>query len=233
MCIGREGESREAREATIRRSRDEGLPSVDPSLSGGQVREPPIIGGKDNILLTLSPGEGRPRSKLNKFVHTGNRTRRIRPRLTRVGAVVLAPFQECSVGAGRDNGADIALGESRVRPKVTTSETKEEPKCEIPRERMGSSRDGGGRAQEREGCTVDRSPHRNRERAVKEKVTEGLRNTAGKKTAAEEAVSMPRPAAVTNMVSVVDDPEQRVSGRHGHEGTMEETSEPRGGVVSH
>ena len=85
---------------------------------------------------------------------------------------------------------------------------------------MGSARNGGGRTQEREGRAVDRSPHRNRERAVKEEVTEGLRNTAGKETAAEEAVSVPRPAAVTNMVSVVDYPEQRVSGRHGHEGTM-------------
>ena len=101
------------------------------------------------------------------------------------------------------------------------------------REFMGSTRNGGGRAQEGKSRAVDRSPHRNREGAVKEEVTEGFRNTTGQETPAEEAMGVVRSAAVTNMVSVVDDPEQRVSGRHGHEGTMEETSEPRGGAVSH
>ena len=128
MLIGGEGEGRKAREATIRCSRDEGFPSIDPGLSGRQVRKPPIIGGENDILFTLGPSEGRPRSKLNEFVHTSDRTGRVRSRLTRVGAVVLAPFQESPMSAGRDNGADIALGKSRVRAKVTPSETKEEPK---------------------------------------------------------------------------------------------------------
>ena len=84
-----------------------------------------------------------------------------------------------------------------------------------------------------DGPAMDRSPHWGRERAVKKEVTESFRNPPGKETPAEETVGVVRPAPETNMVSDVDDPEKRVSSRHSHEGTMEETSEPGGGGVSH
>ena len=98
---------------------------------------------------------------------------------------------------------------------------------------MGSTRNGGGGAQEREGRALNSSPHRNRERAVKEEVAKSFRNPSGKEAPAEKTVGVVRPAPETDMVSVMDDPEDCVSGRHSHEWTMEETSEPGGGGVSH
>ena len=98
---------------------------------------------------------------------------------------------------------------------------------------MGSTRNGGGGAQERDGRALDSSPHRDRERAVKEEVAKSFRNPSGKEAPAEKTVGVVRPAPETDMVSVMDDPEDCVSGRHSHEWTMEETSEPGGGGVSH
>ena len=83
----------------------------------------------------------------------------------------------------------------------------------------GGQREGEGRA-------VDRSPNGGREGAVKQEMAESLRDPTRQEAVAEEAVGMGRTAAETKMVSVVDDPEQRVSGGHGHEGTMQEGGEP-------
>ena len=61
-----------------------------------------------------------------------------------------------------------------------------------------------------DGPAMDRSPHWGRERAVKKEVTEGFRDPTGQETPAEETMRVIRTAAETNMVSVVDDPEQRL-----------------------
>ena len=66
---------------------------------------------------------------------------------------------------------------------------------------MGSTRNGGGGAQERDGRALDSSPHRDRERAVKEEVAKSFRNPSGKETPAEKTIGVVRQFEIRNSVN--------------------------------
>ena len=126
MLVGREGQSREARETALRCFRDEGTPGVNPSTGGRGVRKPGIIGSEDDILLPPNASEGGTGSELDEIVNTGDSAGRARPGVRGVGAVVLATLQKGAVRAGRDDRADITLGKSGGRARDTPRETKED-----------------------------------------------------------------------------------------------------------
>ena len=166
-------------------------------------------------------------SELDEIVCTGtNSAGRVRPGVRGVGAVVLASLQKGAVRAGRDDRANITLGESGGRIGDAPRETKEEAECKVTRKLLGGRGKRGGGAEEGEGRAMDRSPDGGREGAVQQEMALSLGDPTRQETAAEEAVGVGGTAAETNMVSVVDDTEQRVSGRHGHEGTMKEGGKP-------
>ena len=100
MLIGREGESRETREATLRSFGDEGTPGVNPGLGGRGVGEPGIVGGEDDILLSPNTSEGGTGGELDEVVGAGNSAGGVRPRVRRVRTVVLATLQKGAMRAG-------------------------------------------------------------------------------------------------------------------------------------
>ena len=110
--VGREGQDREARETALRCFRDEGTPGVDPRAGGRGVRKPAVIGSEDDVLLPTNASEGSTRSELDEIMCTGNSASRTRSGVRRVGAVVLAALQKGAVCTGRDDWADVTLGES-------------------------------------------------------------------------------------------------------------------------
>ena len=113
VLIRRKGEGRESGEAARRGTRDERTPSADPGLSGRRVRHPGIVGGVNDVLLTPGTSEGRSSCELDEMVDTGNRTGRVRTRIRRVRAVVVATLEKGAVRAGRDDRTDMTLRENR------------------------------------------------------------------------------------------------------------------------
>ena len=92
---------------------DERKPGVEPRAGGGWIGKPGVVGGVDHVLFPLEAGEGSTSSEAKEVVDAGNDASGVRPRIRRVGAVVLAAFQEGAVCARRDDGANAALREGR------------------------------------------------------------------------------------------------------------------------
>ena len=84
VLIRRKGEGRESGEAARRGTGDEGTPSADPGLGGRRVRQPGIVGGVNDVLLTPSTSESRASCELDEMVDTGDSAGRVRTRIRRV-----------------------------------------------------------------------------------------------------------------------------------------------------
>ena len=126
MLVIRESKGRKTRKAALRRSRDEGAPSLNPSLGGWGLREPPVVGGVDHILLSLEPREGGTSRQTDQVVGTSHHASGVRPRVRRVRAVVLTALQKGAVCARRDDRANIALREGSRRAGNPTSKAKQD-----------------------------------------------------------------------------------------------------------
>ena len=128
------------------------------------------------------------------MMDAGDSSGRIRPRVGRVGTVVLATLQKGAMSAGRDDGTDIALGEGNRRTRDTPREAKKDAERKITRKLLCASREGGGRTEKGERRTVDCSPGGGRKGAVKQEVAEGLRDPALQQTMTEKAMRVGRTA---------------------------------------
>ena len=126
MLVVRKSKGRKASKGTGRRSGDEGAPGLNPRLGGGGLREPPVVGGVDHILLSLEPSEGGTSRQTNQVVGTSHHASGVRPRVRRVRAVVLTALQKGAVRACRDDRANIALREGSRRAGNPTSKAKQD-----------------------------------------------------------------------------------------------------------
>ena len=79
---------------TTRTCSREGTPGADPGLGGRGIGKPGIVGGEDDVLLTPNTSEGRASGELDEVVDAGDSAGRIRTRIRRVRAVMLATLQE-------------------------------------------------------------------------------------------------------------------------------------------